>query len=214
MRDCSEGYENGHQDGHKDVYLIQPMTSPAPFLVQCHFGWGGIIYPLWRVVSETPWSNVTWEQAKEGFGDDLSLRPGSTNFFIGLEKLHQILAQSVYNCQVLSKYGASWTTSTAFYDNFTVGHELSSYALSYGAFYDRLNTPSSNGLNGSSPVVFATVGKDPHGCVGSRGAAGWYGSDCGGHSMFADPPTWPVPGQGSLQLSEVLVVLVRKGPFF
>ncbi|XP_070198555.1 fibrinogen beta chain-like [Littorina saxatilis] len=215
MRDCTEGYENGHQDRHKGAYLIQPMTSPAPFLVKCEFDWGGMTFPLWRQVSGTSWSAVTWEQAKVGFGDDLNVEPDSKNFFVGLEKLHQILSQGLNNNQILSSYGNPWTNSGAYYHNFTVASEPTKYQLSYDNFYDYPRQPSLNGLDVSSgPVVFAAPGNDPNSCAETRGAPGWYGSNCSGHSMFADPPTWPVPGQGSPDLKEVLFVLVRTEPFW
>ncbi|KAK7108477.1 uncharacterized protein [Littorina saxatilis] len=216
MRDCTEGYENGHQDGHQGVYLIQPMTSPSPFLVKCGFAFGGISFPLIRRVNAdgTVWSAITWEQAKAGVGDDLNVQPSSNNFFTGLDTLHQILSQSqYYTNQIQSGYGTPWTITSAFYARFTVGPETTDYTLSYSNFYDRAATPSSNGLNGSSPIVFSAPGHDPNGCAGSRGAPGWYGSDCSGHSMFADPPTWPVPGQGSPDLREVRFALVRKRLF-
>ncbi|XP_070193798.1 fibrinogen-like protein 1 [Littorina saxatilis] len=212
------------ETGHVRCQLRSNDTTRAPCLqgqthnschlvyrVKCHMKWGGITFTLLRLASDTTWDDVSWAQAKAGFGDDLSVSPNSDNYFIGLNKLHQITVQGAYANQILSKYGNNLVS--AFYKKFTVGTEASNYQLSYERFYDKDFQPALNGLNDSTPLLFAASGNDPNGCAGSRGAPGWYGSDCSGHSMFADPPTWPVPGQGSKEVTWVKFNLVREGPF-
>ncbi|KAK7102654.1 hypothetical protein V1264_020844 [Littorina saxatilis] len=209
MKDCTEGFENGHQDRHQGIYLIQPMTSLNPFLVRCRFDWGGVTYPLSRRVRDTSWSSVTWTQAKDGLGDDLAVAPDSRNYFVGLDKLYQLLSQGSYVGLIASSYSTSFIGISAFFFNFTVGPESSGYRLTYDSFSTNAIKPALNGLNASSPLLFSASGNDGNGCAEVRGAPGWYGSDCSGHSMFADPPTWPVPDQGTPVLNAIELALTR-----
>ena len=51
-----------------------------------------------------------------------------------------------------------------------------------------------NGFAAADPVVFCTQDRDTNNCAGTKGAPGWYGSDCNGYSLFVDIPKWPVGG--------------------
>ncbi|XP_070184150.1 angiopoietin-2-like [Littorina saxatilis] len=177
--------------------------------------YGGLTYPLCRLVSGTSWSSATWTQVKDGFGDDLNVDPdpNKLKYFIGLDKLHQLLNQARYTFSIHCKYGSALEgTAVARYRNFTLGPEASGYQLSYnGPFLYDTTDPAEDGLQSGSP--FAAPGNDGNGCAGSRGAPGWYGPACSGHSMFADPPTWPVPVDGTVDLKQQLVALTRANPF-
>ncbi|XP_070193903.1 angiopoietin-4-like [Littorina saxatilis] len=173
--------------------------------------YGGRTYPLWRLVSGTSWSSATWTQVKDGFGDDLKVDP-DPNYFIGLDKLRQLLSQASYTTNIRCRYGSAWEgTAVANYHNFTLGPEASGYQLSYNGFLSYSTNPAEDGLQSGSR--FAAPGNDGNGCAGSRGAPGWYGPACSGHSMFADPPTWPVPVDGTVDLKQQLVALIRANPF-
>ena len=99
------------------------LTDTPNYLwqVYCIFGWGGITRPLYRLSSSiTPNS---WDEAKAGLGDDISSMPDASDaeFFIGLEKLHQITRQANYNQHIHIFYNNWADQGGAFYDNFTVG---------------------------------------------------------------------------------------------
>ncbi|KAK7102617.1 uncharacterized protein [Littorina saxatilis] len=215
MRDCSEGYDNGNEGAPEGMYLIQPMTSPAPFPVVCLFTWGGITKAVWRFVAGTSWAATTWSQAKQGIGYNRSAVPDYTRVFVGLDHLHQLLNQSSYQNVIQSSYGSDWDNMKAFYTDFHVGPEPSGYELSYGTFYSYDEFPALNGLKGQGPMLFAAPGgPDPYGCVAGGAPTGWYGgSHCAGHSVFADPPTWPSPDKGVQVVRMIQFSLVRKGPY-
>ncbi|XP_070193902.1 uncharacterized protein [Littorina saxatilis] len=200
VRECSES------DGCEGV-VVCPFGEAGH--VRCRFDWGGVTYPLSRRVRDTSWSSVTWTQAKDGLGDDLAVAPDSRNYFVGLDKLYQLLSQGSYVGLIASSYSTSFIGISAFFFNFTVGPESSGYRLTYDSFSTNAIKPALNGLNASSPLLFSASGNDGNGCAEVRGAPGWYGSDCSGHSMFADPPTWPVPDQGTPVLNAIELALTR-----
>lgn len=181
----------------------------------CTFVGYGVTYPFRRVSSPADlWFNKGWEEAKRGIGADASTIADLTNFFIGLDRLHEIVSQAEYHNHVLSMYNGGSAYASAHYKNFTVGPESSGYELSYSAFYWEYN-PADDGLNVSAgPVVFSTIDHDPRGCAARRGAAGWYGSDdCQGYSMFADPLLWPVHGVDQ-QVQLTVFNLQRQSDFY
>ena len=74
--------------------------------------------------------NMDWATAKAGLAGDLETdRPKSSNFFVGLDRLHQLLSQGRYEVHV-SLWGGD-TGAGALYNGLTVGPENSSYVLTY-----------------------------------------------------------------------------------
>lgn len=164
-----------------------------PLQVTCIFLWGGITYPFHRKYSPSdPWSTKSWTEVKNGFGTSPAGIPDKENFFIGLDRLHELLSQALYTNHIFSTYNGNQLAS-AFYRNFTVGPESLGYELKYSDFFWRDN-PSDDGLLvNAGPIMFSTMDHNTNGCASLRGSAGWYGSgDCRGFSMFADPVLWPV----------------------
>ena len=100
----------------------------------------------------------------------------------------------------------------AFYENFTVGPESTSYAVTFDSFRPK---GVDNGFSTSAPVVFNAQGNDVNGCFNQRKSAGWYGADCSGYSMFSSGGSlyWPVTGQpkaiGSMEFN-----LVRMSSYY
>ena len=76
--------------------------------------------------------DLTWSQLKAGVMGDLQSDPNSQNYFIGLENLHTLLSQADYRLH-LSMWSADSSVEGEghFYENFHIGDEASSYALSY-----------------------------------------------------------------------------------
>ncbi|KAK7106061.1 hypothetical protein V1264_017361 [Littorina saxatilis] len=210
IRDCREAYENGYtSSSFNGVYLIQPMTTSQPFWVQCDFDYDGAMYVMkWKSMS----LDVTWNQAKVGFGEDLEQNPNSNNFFIGLDNLHHLTSESSHRALVWMS--ASPSTAAAFYHNFTIGSEMRDYDLTYDSFVAGPNAPNTqNGFTAAAPLVFSSQDRDTNNCTSTRGAPGWYGSDCKGYSLFADIPIWPV-GNYDVTASFFFLSLERQSKFY
>ncbi|KAK7105581.1 uncharacterized protein [Littorina saxatilis] len=221
IRDCSEAYENGYNNtGLNGLYLIQPNTSPAPFKVYCKLEWGGITYPMRRQIPSIQSYNVSWTTAKSGVTSHLTqnLDNGKADFFVGLENLHHLTAQAVYRLHVnLVQLGTNVTKSGYFYDGFVIGNESTDYTLSYKTCLPRNNSGdvvSDNGFNGSPPMTFHTQDRDTNNCTGTKGAAGWYGTDCNGNTFFGDDKlVWPVNGS-DWNWTIVEVIVERRTPLY
>ena len=176
----------------------------ALFQVICDFQWGGITYPFRR--SSASDFNQDWATCKAGFGDDLWSIPNSNNFFIGLENLHHLLKQATFELHI---YMHPWKGAS--YDNFTIGPEPTSYAVTFDQF--RTNGVD-DGFSSSTPVLFSASGNDVNGCYSQRSMAGWYGSDCTGFSMFVTGSYyWPVSGQAE-QIGGMEFNLLRMSPYY
>ncbi|KAK7107398.1 hypothetical protein V1264_015335 [Littorina saxatilis] len=212
IRDCKEAHANGYQShAYNGVYLIQPATAPAPFKVRCDAAAGGLTMSFKRTTANF---NVDWATAKEGINNDLA--NDLNNFFIGLDNLHHLLLQAKYCLtHVFTKYDNDWTLSaSAFYSNLTIGVDSTFFSLTYSKFSTSTNDPSDNGFDAAGPLLFAAVDRDPTGCaVAHGGAPGWYGSDCGGYSLFADPVVWPVLGSPRTCML-TLIYVSRVGPLY
>ena len=93
----------------------------------CSFQYGGTTFPL-RRESLTSVA-LDWAAAKAGLAGDLHTDPQSGNFFVGLDRLHQLLSQGRYEVHVSLWGGVSG--AGAIYDGLHVGPENASYALTY-----------------------------------------------------------------------------------
>ncbi|XP_070193899.1 fibrinogen-like protein 1 [Littorina saxatilis] len=121
---------------------------------------------------------MTWDDANRGFGDDLNTSNASTNFFIGLDRLHLLLGQAEYTIDLNNMYDNWSNKGRPNYHNITVGPESSNYRLSYSEFTISDGHVVDNGLAANSPIEFSTPDHDTNGCNAS--SPGWYGSDCRG----------------------------------
>ncbi|XP_070202933.1 uncharacterized protein [Littorina saxatilis] len=201
IRDCTEAFWNGHDNAElSGPYYIQPNTSPAPFLVYCRFEWGGITIPFRRTHPSLTHYNVDWTTVKAGFTTTLTSDLSTADFFVGLENLHHLVSQSFYRLHMSlwrsGEYNAAYTG--VFYENFSLGNESTDYTLTYDNYWSRqvdITVHADDGFHASPPVTFHTQDRDTKGCAGMRGAAGWYGADCNGYTLFSDDVlVWPAGG--------------------
>lgn len=133
-------------------------------------------------------SNVSWATAKTGIGDTTE----SSNFFIGLENLHNLLSQADYFATVYCHFDSNPSEGRLTYESFVVGPESSSYALSYESVNSAQTEFLDNVFNDSA-LLFSTFDHDPNSC--EKGYPGWFGSDCSESPPFADSVVWPVNGE-------------------
>ncbi|XP_070175641.1 ficolin-1-A-like [Littorina saxatilis] len=164
--------------------------------------------------------NKDWNTCKVGFGDDLFVNPNSYNFFIGLEKLHQLTQQASYRFELYIDYYTNYNydyntqQGSAIYHNFTIGPESESYALTFDPF-DTVASTIDNGFSSSPPLKFEADGK--YLCYKYGGVAAWFGSDCEGYTVFTDGQfRWTVNGPYSTQYIVKMLEfrLVRSSAFY
>lgn len=172
----------------------------------CNFNWGGITYPLRRLNSGN--INLNWTTAKSGFAGDLTT--SAQNYFIGLEHMHRLLQQAMYKAHIYVQY--NWfAVGDAFYDQFMVANESSSYEIFTGSFYTPLVSSLGNGFAGVSPIPFCTTDHDCNNCAKQRNYSGWFDSNCNGYNLFSDLK-WPGIGQ-IIDLNLFEINLVRSNLF-
>ncbi|PVD21988.1 hypothetical protein C0Q70_17791 [Pomacea canaliculata] len=188
IRDCTEPYDNGYRTSRSVPLLIQPAGAITPFWILCLLNNGGFNYILIRngIMS----SNVSWATAKTGIGD--TTMTDSSNFFIGLENLHNLLSQADYFATVYCHFDSNPSEGWLTYESFVVGPESSSYALSYESVNSAQTEFLDNVFNDSA-LLFSTFDHDPNSC--KKGYPGWFGSDCAESPPFADSVVWPVNGE-------------------
>ncbi|KAH8239204.1 hypothetical protein KR032_001780, partial [Drosophila birchii] len=139
--------------------------------------------------------NRSWASYKQGFGN---LRG---EFFIGLEKLHQLTKAQPY--ELLINLGDRNGTNTyALYDNFQIGNENESYYLKSIGNY---SGTTYNALNCSLNMKFSTYDRDNdkhlRNCADFLSGAWWF-INCGCSSLngkyyknggkFPDGISWPI----------------------
>lgn len=156
----------------------------------CILEWNGVSYVLMRnrMIS----LNANWTTAKTWIGDDLSVKLYDVDYFIGLENLYHLLRQAEYQANLFCIYNNSNSRGWIYYGQFSVAPEYSSYALTYSYASPDNYEYLDNGFSKNAPVVFSTNDHDPNSC--NHSYPGWYDSDCGGYSLFADKVVWPVGG--------------------
>ncbi|XP_070175642.1 fibrinogen-like protein A [Littorina saxatilis] len=183
IRDCSEPYANGVRSP-EGVYFIQPVSSAQPFRVYCNFVWGGLTYVLRR--TDTSNFNQNWTVLKdEGIGQN----PSVFDYFAGLENMHHLTKQATYQL-TLMLFSPLLPGHPVVYDNFTVGAESTSYAISY-TFHEP-NVHFNDLFSALKPVKFSASDNDVNNCYGQKGMAGWYGTDCAGYTLFSNGAfNWP-----------------------
>ncbi|KAL8621112.1 hypothetical protein ACOMHN_048154 [Nucella lapillus] len=202
------------------VFPILPVGATRQFEVYCSMSGGGQTWPYFK--SSMP-TNLTWQQFKEGFGDDLKTIRYPGNFFIGLDNLHHLTSQASYTL-LLRLYVSSCpscdmgiTSVDVIYDNFSVGSEDAAYVLQYDEAVayssDGEEIPSGNVFDMANPPRFATKDRDDNKCVEKTDNPGWYSALCQEYSPFASNVTWPV-NNGTVAFSAVLFSLERTSDFY
>ncbi|KAH8329047.1 hypothetical protein KR074_002462, partial [Drosophila pseudoananassae] len=121
--------------------------------------------------------NRNWTEYRDGFGDLKG------EFFIGLEKLHQITKSRQHEL-VISLGKLDGSRDFVKYDNFKIGSEEDSYPL------ESIGNPTPGGpgdsLNYHLNMKFSTYDRDNDvedgNCVGNHGGGWWFGA-CGRSSL-------------------------------
>ncbi|XP_076438580.1 fibrinogen beta chain-like [Babylonia areolata] len=210
FRDCGEMEENGHTtDG---IFHIQPVSSPYPFKVRCKFTvYSAVTFAL-RHRYDLTFHARDWATLKYGILGDLELSTDPWDFFLGLDRLHELTQQAQYEALVVLWVG--FDGASAHYDGFRVASENASYELTFSGYSPRARDgKGDNGLNGKAPVTFSSLDRDPSKCASKRGASGWYGTDCNGYSFFATPVVWSIFGVDE-KCQALEVKLIRTGGFY
>uniref|UniRef100_A0A8C4THA0 Fibrinogen gamma chain n=1 Tax=Erpetoichthys calabaricus TaxID=27687 RepID=A0A8C4THA0_ERPCA len=130
-KDCQDIANKGARDS--GLYYIKPVKAKQQFLVYCEidkYGNGWTV--LQRRLDGSVDFHKDWVQYKEGFG---YLSPtGTTEFWLGNEKIHLISTQSSIP-YVLRIELKDWSGQYADYAVFKVAPEADKYRLTYGYYY-------------------------------------------------------------------------------
>ncbi|KAF6306220.1 fibrinogen gamma chain [Rhinolophus ferrumequinum] len=188
--DCQDIANKGAKES--GLYFIKPLTSKQQFLVYCEIDQSG---NGWTVLQQRLDGSLdfkkNWIQYKEGFGH---LSPtGTTEFWLGNEKIHLISTQSVipYALRVQLE---DWNgkISTADYAMFKVGPENDKYRLTYAYFiggdagnaldgYDFGDDPSDKFFTSHNGMQFSTWDNDNdkfEGNCAEQDGSGWWMNKC------------------------------------
>uniref|UniRef100_F7GUY3 Fibrinogen gamma chain n=1 Tax=Callithrix jacchus TaxID=9483 RepID=F7GUY3_CALJA len=188
--DCQDIANKGAKQS--GLYFIKPLKAKQQFLVYCEIDGSG---NGWTVLQKRLDGSVdfkkNWIQYKEGFGH---LSPtGTTEFWLGNEKIHLISTQSAipYALRVQLE---DWNgrTSTADYAMFKVGSEADKYRLTYAYFvggdagdafdgYDFGDDPSDKFFTSHNGMQFSTWDNDNdkfEGNCAEQDGSGWWMNKC------------------------------------
>ncbi|KAL7742851.1 hypothetical protein ACLKA6_016219, partial [Drosophila palustris] len=155
------------------VVRIRPRANMEPFFVFCDQKTRG---GGWTVVANrydgTEDFNRKWVDYKIGFG------PLTAEFFMGLEKLHQISSSADYELLVLLE-NRKQELRYASYDHFSVGGESEQYRLNVLGKYQG---DASDALREHTGKKFTTFDRNTDesevNCAVAQSAAFWYASPC------------------------------------
>ncbi|XP_033239342.1 microfibril-associated glycoprotein 4 isoform X1 [Drosophila pseudoobscura] len=155
------------------VVRIQTRANVEPFFVFCENNVSGGGWTM--VVNRYDGSedfNRKWADYKIGFGSI------TTEFFIGLDKLHQILSSDNYELLVQLQ-NRKQELRYALYDRFGIGSESEQYHLSVLGKY---KGDAADALRQHEGKKFSTQDRDNDeseaNCAAAQSAAFWYGSSC------------------------------------
>ncbi|KAM7142797.1 fibrinogen gamma chain isoform 1-T1 [Molossus nigricans] len=188
-RDCQDVANNGGKES--GLYFIKPTTTQQQFLVYCEIVNGNGWTVLQKRLDGSVDFKKNWIQYKEGFGH---LSPtGTTEFWLGNEKIHLISTQSVMP-YVLRVELEDWNgrTSTADYASFKVGPESDKYRLTYAYFisgdagnaldgFDFGDDPSDKFFTAHNGMQFSTWDNDNDkfdGNCAEQDGSGWWMNKC------------------------------------
>uniref|UniRef100_A0A8C8WY30 Fibrinogen gamma chain n=1 Tax=Panthera leo TaxID=9689 RepID=A0A8C8WY30_PANLE len=188
--DCQDIANKGAKES--GLYFIKPLKAKQQFLVYCEIDGSG---NGWTVLQKRLDGSLdfkkNWIQYKEGFGH---LSPtGTTEFWLGNEKIHLISTQSAipYALRIQLE---DWNgrTSTADYAMFKVGPEADKYRLTYAYFiggdagdafdgYDFGDDPSDKFFTSHNGMQFSTWDNDNdkyEGNCAEQDGSGWWMNKC------------------------------------
>ncbi|XP_001512278.3 fibrinogen gamma chain [Ornithorhynchus anatinus] len=189
-RDCQDIANKGVRES--GLYFIKPLKAKQQFLVYCEIDSSG---NGWTVLQKRLDGSLdfkkNWIQYKEGFGH---LSPtGTTEFWLGNEKIHLISTQSSFPYALRIQL-EDWNgrTSTADYASFKVGPETDKYRLTYVHFlggeagdafdgYDFGDHASDKFFTSHNGMQFSTWDNDNdkfEGNCAEQDGSGWWMNKC------------------------------------
>ncbi|XP_037686796.1 fibrinogen gamma chain [Choloepus didactylus] len=189
-KDCQEIANKGAKES--GLYFIKPLKAKQKFLVYCEIDSSG---NGWTVIQKRLDGSLdfkkNWIQYKEGFGH---LSPtGTTEFWLGNEKIHLISTQSAFP-YALRVQLEDWTgrTSTADYSTFRVAPEADKYRMTYAYFiggeagdafdgFDFGDDPSDKFYTSHNGMQFSTWDNDNDkfdGNCAEQDGSGWWMNKC------------------------------------
>ena len=130
-----------------------------------------------------------WNQYKEGFG-----AVDEKNFWIGLERLHNITKSGSYGLKIVLKLNSTGEKNVAEYDSFRVTGERDNYRLLVSGF-----RPEESGLRDMLKVhngaAFSTYDNDndelsDFNCASFFGDTGWWFKGCGNTCLNSSNGPW------------------------
>uniref|UniRef100_A0A8C3WZS1 Fibrinogen gamma chain n=1 Tax=Catagonus wagneri TaxID=51154 RepID=A0A8C3WZS1_9CETA len=188
--DCQEVANKGARES--GLYFIKPLKAKQKFLVYCEIDGSGNGWTVFqkRLDGSEDFSK-NWIQYREGFGH---LSPtGTTEFWLGNEKIHLITTQSTIP-YVLRVQLEDWNgkTSTADYSTFRVGTEDDKYRMTYAYFlggdagdafdgFDFGDDSSDKFLTSHNGMQFSTWDNDNdrfEGNCAEQDGSGWWMNKC------------------------------------
>ncbi|XP_016937341.1 microfibril-associated glycoprotein 4 isoform X2 [Drosophila suzukii] len=155
------------------VVRIRPRANVEPFFVFCDqkVRGGGWTMVVNRYDGSEDF-NRKWADYQIGFG------PLTTEFFIGLDKLHQITSSDNYELLVQLQ-NRKQDLRYAVYDHFSIGSESEQYRLNVLGKYQG---DAEDALRQHTGKKFSTQDRDndesEQNCAASQSGAFWYGGSC------------------------------------
>ncbi|KAH8317083.1 hypothetical protein KR074_008274 [Drosophila pseudoananassae] len=155
------------------VTRIRPRSNVEPFFVFCDqkVRGGGWTMVVNRYDGSEDF-NRKWGDYKIGFG------PLTTEFFIGLDKLHQITSSDNYELLVQLQ-NRKQELRYALYDHFSIGSESEQYRLNVLGKYQG---DAADALRQHTGKKFSTQDRDndesESNCATAQSGAFWYGPSC------------------------------------
>lgn len=150
------------------VYNLRPhLSTIAPFPVYCEYGtiYGdGWIVVVRRFDGELSFDR-TWAQYRNGFG---SLQG---EFWLGLEKMHQITRSGNYEALVVLK-GENGKDYDAKYSQFTIGSEFERYTLKFGKYIEGVSDEL--GIHNGKKFSTTDLNSANNTCVNTFRSGWWF----------------------------------------
>nr|NP_727376.2 uncharacterized protein Dmel_CG1889, isoform D [Drosophila melanogaster]AAN09619.2 uncharacterized protein Dmel_CG1889, isoform D [Drosophila melanogaster] len=155
------------------VVRIRPRSNVEPFFVFCdqkvrNGGWTMVV----NRYDGSEDFNRKWADYKIGFG------PLTTEFFIGLDKLHQITSSDNYELLVQLQ-NRKQELRYALYDHFSIGSESEQYRLNVLGDY---HGDAADALRDHTGKKFSTHDRvndeNEQNCAAQQSGAFWYGGSC------------------------------------
>ena len=172
---CHSGFVAEYQ-----LVNINIPTFQNPVLVNSIYWW----ITIHQKLDDSTDFNLNWTDFKAGFGI-----PGG-NFWIGLERMHQMTSNAPYRLRVEVQARANNLWYSAEYDTFLIDSEAGGYAIHVTGYHgdagDSIQYTGNQGIWYHNGMKFSTrdVDNDPDSTRSfaiENGAANWY---CNGYSFL------------------------------